>query len=90
MGTKFRSYNILGTCNPQLAHAALTSKPEIRLRLPCNVIIEAADENSCWVRLMHPAIKMQVGEIGDDAAAVSIANDAAVKHQKVVEVLRVL
>jgi len=54
------------------------------------VIIEAVDENSCGVRLMHPAIKMQVGEIGDDAAAVSIANDAAVKHQKVVEVLRVL
>lgn len=89
MGTRFRSNNILRACNSQLANAALTSKPEIKLLLLCNVTIEAADENSCGICLMHPATKMQVREIDDDAAVVSIVNDSAVKPPKVVEALRV-
>ncbi|MCZ6560840.1 MAG: DUF302 domain-containing protein [Gammaproteobacteria bacterium] len=87
IGAEFRPYTILGACNPQLAHAALTSQPEIGLMLPCNVTVEAAD-NGSLVRIVNPAIMMQMGDAGSNDTVSAVANDATERLQRVADALR--
>ena len=86
IGADFRPYTILGACNPGLAHAALSSKPEIGLMLPCNVIVEAMDEGSL-VRITNPNVMMKMGDLGTDDAIRSVATDATEKLKRVADVL---
>jgi uncharacterized protein (DUF302 family) len=44
LNVDFRSYTILGACNPALAHQALKAEAQIGILLPCNVVVQEDPE----------------------------------------------
>lgn len=58
LGVEFRRYQILGACNPPLAHQALGEDLEIGIMLPCNVVVYETDEGATVVSAVDPARSM--------------------------------
>ena len=58
----FKKYQILGACNPPLAHKALSSEEHIGLMLPCNVIVQEQDNGKVEVAAVDPVASMQAVE----------------------------
>jgi uncharacterized protein (DUF302 family) len=58
---------ILGTCNPSLAHRALSLDPSLALLLPCNVVLEDAGENRTRVTIADPRAVLTTGGNESDA-----------------------
>ncbi|MCA9889837.1 MAG: DUF302 domain-containing protein [Anaerolineae bacterium] len=57
----FHRYQILGACNPPLAHKALTAEAAIGLLLPCNVIVyEDTDAGNTVVMAIDPMTMVQM------------------------------
>ncbi len=75
-------YVILGACNPQLAHAALTEEPGIGLLLPCNVVL-AVDGADVIVSAASPKAMFSVVKASDSIAA--IAADAEQRLRRALE-----
>ena len=73
LGADFRRYDIIGACNPPLAHRALSDELEIGLLLPCNVIVYEADDGSSVVAAMDPDIMVAVT---DNATLREVASEA--------------
>ena len=50
----FKRYVILGACNPQLAHQAMTGEPFIGVLLPCNVVVMEREGGGSIVAALKP------------------------------------
>ena len=58
----FKKYQILGACNPPLAHKALSAEDHIGLMLPCNVIVQQHENGNVEVAAVDPVASMQAVE----------------------------
>ena len=54
----FRSYRILGACNPTLAHEALSLEDKIGTMLPCNVVVQDVGDSRTEVAAIDPVASM--------------------------------
>ncbi len=79
----FRSFVILGACNPALAHRALSEDAVVGLMLPCNVTIEAETESKSVIRLANPETMMTIGSLKDNDSLTSVAAEARQRIEKV-------
>ncbi len=73
LGLDMPPYRILGACNPQFAHRALTVEPQIGALLPCNVVVRNDEAGKTMVEIMDPKAVLQLverPEIGEIAGEV--------------------
>ena len=61
----FRRYEILGACNPSLAHQALQADGDVGLLLPCNVVVQESGAGGTIVEAVDPVVQMSVAEGAD-------------------------
>lgn len=87
LGVDFRKYSILGACNPQLAHKALSARPEAGLMLPCNVVVEEVDGGTL-VRIVDAAAMMQAGGFDGDPVLKEVGSEAEARLKRVAEALK--
>jgi len=64
LGVDFKRYIILGTCNPTLAHQALSKEPEVGVIMPCNVVIWENNDKSVTISSVD-AVKMLSVSLND-------------------------
>ena len=77
-----RPYKILGACNPPYAHKALEAEDKIGTMLPCNVIVQAADDGKTGVAAVDPAASMQAV---DNEALRPIAEEIRDRLRRVID-----
>lgn len=82
LNVEFRSYKILGACNPPLAHRALQAEPGIGLLLPCNVVVEAGAAGGSRISFLDP--EMALGMVGNPDLE-PVARDAAQRLHRVAD-----
>jgi uncharacterized protein (DUF302 family) len=83
LGVDFRRYQILGACNPQYAHRALTAVPAVGAMLPCSIAVWEEEGGRTAVNAVDP---MQTIAAADPALA-SIAAEVRVRLARVLEAL---
>lgn len=80
LGVAFPHYEILGACNPTLAHLALTADPGIGLLLPCNVVVSEDATGQAVVSIMDPEAMLRV--VPDHDRLEELMHDARERLQR--------
>jgi uncharacterized protein (DUF302 family) len=75
---------ILGACNPQLAHQAISENPALGLLLPCNVVL-AADGEDLVVSAAAPTAMFGVTEAKGSASP--LAKEAEERIRRAIEAI---
>jgi len=78
----FRNYRILGACNPNFAYQALQKERMIGTMLPCNVIVQEAEDGQVEIAAIDPVASMQAIE---NPALAEVAQLVRSKLQVVIE-----
>lgn len=84
LGVAFDPYLILGACNPQLAHRALSADPKIGLLLPCNVVLHEQN-GSTTVSIVDPGAMLAAA--GRSPELEAVAQEASTRLKRVAEAL---
>lgn len=79
----FKSYVILGACNPELAHKVLSTNDSVGLLLPCNVVV-AEKPGGSEVGILRPDAMFQMV---DDARIRPIVEEAQKRLERVQQAL---
>ena len=80
----FRQYVILGACNPNLAHEAITNESHIGLLLPCNVVVQENTEGDIVVSIADP--RSMFAMVNNDNLE-HLAVDAEARLSRVIDAL---
>jgi uncharacterized protein (DUF302 family) len=59
IGADMPKYRILGACNPEIAHQALSVEDKLGVLLPCNVIVREASDRKIEVAAVDPVTSME-------------------------------
>jgi uncharacterized protein (DUF302 family) len=86
LGVDFEPYLILGACNPDLAHQALSADRSIGLLLPCNVVLRSSGEH-VEVSILDPDVIFSVVDVETKTALAAVAPEAKRRLQAVLETL---
>ncbi|MCS6986063.1 MAG: DUF302 domain-containing protein [Sphingomonadaceae bacterium] len=86
LGVAFRRFVVLGACNPQLAHAALSARPDVGLLLPCNVTVEENGPGAI-VRIVHPRRTFAGFGLADSPELTPLAEEAGHRLDQVAQAL---
>jgi uncharacterized protein (DUF302 family) len=84
IGVDFPKYEILGACNPPLAHRALEAEPDVGLLLPCNVVVRALPDGQTLVEALDPVKQLSVAD------APALAELAAEVRERMLRVIAAL
>lgn len=82
IGVAFRSYRILGACNPQLAYEALEFEDKIGTMLPCNVVVQQTGDHQIEVAAIDPVASMQAI---DNPRLIAAAKQVGDKLKRVID-----
>jgi uncharacterized protein (DUF302 family) len=85
LGVEFRSYVILGACNPPLAHRALEAELDVGVFLPCNVVVYADSEPArSVITVMDPVAAF---ELAGNASLEFIASEVRARLVRALHVI---
>ena len=86
IGVDFKSYLILGACNPHLAYKALSTDESIGLLLPCNVVLKQ-EGDGVEVSILDPEVMFSIVEPETKKALAGLPQEAKSRLQAALSTL---